>query len=33
MLQIIFGLFASIIAMKFSRYREFRADAGSAEFV
>lgn len=29
-LDLIFGLFASIIAMWFSRYREFRADAGGA---
>ncbi len=26
----VFGLFASMIAMWFSRYREFRADAGGA---
>ena len=32
-LQIIFWVFASIIAMKFSRYREFKADKGSAEFL
>ncbi|MFD0965814.1 protease HtpX [Seminibacterium arietis] len=32
-LEIVFGLLASIIAMWFSRYREFRADAGSAELV
>ena len=32
-LQILFGIFASLITMKFSRYREFRADAGSAQFV
>ncbi len=32
-LQIIFGIFASLITMKFSRYREFRADAWSAQFV
>lgn len=30
-LEIVFGFLASIIAMWFSRYREFRADAGSAE--
>lgn len=29
-LDIVFGLFASIIAMWFSRHREFRADAGGA---
>ncbi|MEH6415840.1 protease HtpX [Pseudomonas sp. CGJS7] len=29
-LDMIFGLFASMIAMSFSRYREFRADAGGA---
>jgi len=29
-LEIIFGLFASIIVMWFSRHREFRADAGGA---
>lgn len=29
-LEIIFGLFASIIVMYFSRWREFRADAGGA---
>jgi heat shock protein HtpX len=27
----VFGLFASMIAMWFSRHREFRADAGGAE--
>ncbi|GJH43186.1 protease HtpX [Pasteurella canis] len=32
-LEIVFGFLASIIAMWFSRYREFRADAGSAELV
>ena len=32
-LEIVFGILASIIAMWFSRYREFRADAGSAELV
>ena len=30
-LDMVFGLFASIIAMWFSRYREFRADAGGAK--
>ncbi|MBB5016281.1 protease HtpX [Rehaibacterium terrae] len=30
-LDIIFGLFASMIAMWFSRHREFRADAGGAK--
>ena len=29
-LDVVFGLFASMIAMSFSRYREFRADAGGA---
>lgn len=32
-LEILFGVFATIIAMWFSRYREFRADAGSASLV
>ncbi|HDX1193553.1 protease HtpX [Pasteurella multocida] len=32
-LEILFGFLASMIAMWFSRYREFRADAGSAELV
>ena len=32
-LEIIFGILASLVAMKFSRYREFRADYGSAQFV
>ena len=32
-LDMVFGLFASIIAMWFSRHREFRADAGSARLV
>jgi len=30
LLEIVFGLFASIIVMRFSRWREFRADAGGA---
>jgi heat shock protein HtpX len=30
-LDLVFGLFASMIAMWFSRHREFRADAGGAE--
>lgn len=30
-LEVVFGFLASIIAMWFSRYREFRADAGAAE--
>ncbi|MFY2764561.1 protease HtpX [Arenimonas sp. MALMAid1274] len=30
-LDLVFGLFASIIAMGFSRWREFRADAGGAQ--
>ena len=29
-LEMVFGLFASMIAMWFSRYREYRADAGGA---
>ncbi|HQW58951.1 MAG TPA: M48 family metalloprotease, partial [Thermomonas sp.] len=29
-LDMVFGLFASMIAMWFSRHREFRADAGAA---
>jgi len=33
LLQIVFWALASILAMKFSRYREFRADEGSARFV
>ena len=32
-LQMVFGVIATMIAMWFSRYREFRADAGSAQFV
>ncbi len=32
-LQIVFGLLASMIVAWFSRYREFRADAGSAQFL
>lgn len=32
-LELMFGLLASIITMWFSRYREFRADAGSAKLV
>lgn len=32
-LEIVFGVLATIIAMWFSRYREFRADAGSASLV
>lgn len=32
-LDMVFGLLASIIAMRFSRWREFRADAGSAKLV
>ncbi|MCW5196621.1 protease HtpX [Buchnera aphidicola (Pemphigus obesinymphae)] len=32
-LELIFGIFASIITMWFSRYREFHADAGSAKLV
>ena len=30
-LEMVFGLFASMIAMWFSRHREFRADAGGAD--
>ncbi len=33
LLQIVFGIFASLITMWFSRHREFKADAGSARFV
>lgn len=33
LLQILFWVLASLITMKFSRYREFRADAGSAGYV
>lgn len=32
-LEVVFGFLASIIAMWFSRYREFHADAGSARLV
>lgn len=32
-LEMVFGVLASIIAMWFSRYREFRADAGSTSLV
>ena len=32
-LDIVFGIFASIIVMWFSRHREYRADEGSARFV
>lgn len=32
-LDLVFGILASIITMWFSRYREFRADAGSAQLV
>lgn len=32
-LEILFGILATIIAMWFSRYREFRADEGSANLV
>ena len=32
-LEIIFGIIASIVVMKFSRWREYRADAGSAALV
>jgi len=33
LLQMIFWIFASLIAMKFSRYREYKADAGAAKYV
>jgi len=33
LLQILFGILASLISSKFSRYREYKADAGSAKFV
>ena len=32
-LQIILGIFASLVIMAFSRHREFKADAGSAKLV
>lgn len=32
-LEVVFGVLATIIAMWFSRYREFKADAGSASLV
>jgi len=32
-LELVFGILASIIVMWFSRYREYRADAGSARLV
>ncbi|GAB3035870.1 protease HtpX [Bowmanella dokdonensis] len=32
-LELVFGILASIIVMGFSRYREYRADAGSASLV
>jgi len=31
--EVLFGIFASIIVMSFSRHREFRADAGSAHLL
>lgn len=31
--ELCFGIFASLIVMWFSRYREYRADAGSAKYV
>jgi len=31
--QMVLGFLASVITMKFSRYREFKADAGSAHYV
>ena len=33
LVSMVFGILASIIAMWFSRYREYRADAGSAQLV
>ena len=33
LLQILFGILASLISSKFSRYREYRADAWSAKYV
>lgn len=33
LLEFVFGILASLIAMGFSRYREYRADAGSADLV
>jgi heat shock protein HtpX len=33
LLQIVLGLGATLIAMKFSRYREFKADLGSAQLI
>lgn len=33
LLQVVLGIGATLIAMKFSRYREYRADLGSAQFV
>jgi heat shock protein HtpX len=33
LLQAVLGLGATLIAMRFSRYREFRADLGSSEIV
>ncbi|EKE86975.1 protease HtpX [Idiomarina xiamenensis] len=33
LLELVFGVLASIIVMAFSRYREYRADAGSASLV
>lgn len=32
-LQLLFGILATLVQMKFSRYREFRADEGSARLV
>ncbi len=32
-LEIVFGIIASVVVMKFSRWREYRADAGSATLV
>lgn len=33
LLQVVLGIGATLIAMRFSRYREYRADLGSAQFV
>lgn len=32
-LEVVFGILASILTMWFSRHREFKADAGSAKLV
>ena len=33
LLQVVLGIGATLIAMRFSRYREYRADLGSAQSV